>query len=127
MSRTHSDVSGALLNYVQGLPFGDSQTVANPDWSVLHFIGQPWDSESNLTHFWFRQYSPTQGRWMMPDPAGLAAVNPGDPQSWNRYSYVVNDPANRTDELGLDNDCGGPCTPFFISNGTCPILVTWGR
>src|SRR5439155_23352522 len=49
----------------------------------------------------FRQYSSSLGRWMHPDPAGLAAVNPSNPQSWNRYSYVSNGPLNFIDPSGL--------------------------
>jgi len=26
------------------------------------------------------------GRWISPDPAGLSAVDPTNPQSWNRYA-----------------------------------------
>lgn len=48
-----------------------------------------------------RQYS-TQGRWLSPDPAGIDAVNPDDPQSWNRYAYVANRPLEATDPSGLD-------------------------
>jgi hypothetical protein len=36
-----------------------------------------------------------------PDPAGLAAVNPTNPQSWNRYSYVLNNPLALVDPSGL--------------------------
>jgi uncharacterized protein RhaS with RHS repeats len=49
----------------------------------------------------FREYSPIQGRWVSPDPAGLAAVNLTDPQSWNRYAYVRNQPLLFTDPTGL--------------------------
>jgi len=62
------------------------------------------DSESNLDHTLFRQYSSSLGRWMHPDPAGLAAADPSNPQSWNRYAYVLNDPMDWIDPLGL-----GPC------------------
>jgi len=48
-----------------------------------------------------RKQQTNQGRWISPDPAGLAAVNPADPQSWNRYSYVGNRPLNAVDPLGL--------------------------
>ena len=54
-----------------------------------------------LDDFMYRRYSPTQGRWISPDPAGLAAVNLGNPQSWNRYAYVQNMPLNSVDPLGL--------------------------
>ena len=79
--RAHSSVSGASAETCASLAFGDGQTCTSPDWSLLHFTGQLRDSESNLDHFWFRQYSSTQGRWMMSDLVGVAAVDPGDPQS----------------------------------------------
>ena len=39
---------------------------------------------------------------MHPDPAGLAAVDPTNPQSWNRYAYVLNNPLKYIDPNGLD-------------------------
>jgi RHS repeat-associated protein len=54
-----------------------------------------------LDDFTFRRYSPVQGRWISPDPAGLGAVNPANPQSWNRYAYVGNAPLTSVDPLGL--------------------------
>ena len=39
---------------------------------------------------------------MHPDPAGLAAVDPSNPQSWNRYAYVMNNPLMYVDPSGLD-------------------------
>jgi hypothetical protein len=39
------------------------------------------------------------GRFMSPDPAGLAAANPMNPQSWNRSTYVLNNPVNWADPL----------------------------
>jgi len=53
-----------------------------------------------------RRYSPSQGRWISPDPAGLAAVNLKRPQTWNRYVYSENNPLAYIDEDGTtDNDC----------------------
>jgi RHS repeat-associated protein len=49
----------------------------------------------------FREYHPTWGRWLSPDPAGLAAANPSNPQSWNRYAYVMDNPTTLTDPTGL--------------------------
>jgi hypothetical protein len=31
----------------------------------------------------------SEGRWVSPDPAGIAAVDPTNPQSWNRYAYCA--------------------------------------
>jgi len=89
--RGRSGVNGALVESFTSLPFGDPASISN-GLSPLHFTGQEHDAESNLEHFWFRQYSSTLARWMTPDPAGLAAANPANPQSWNRYAYVLNNP-----------------------------------
>lgn len=54
-----------------------------------------------------RQYSQTQGRWMRPDPAGLAAVDPSNPQTWNRYAYVGNNPVSFVDPSGMNRQGPG--------------------
>jgi RHS repeat-associated protein len=69
-----------------------------------------------------RQYS-IQGRWVSPDPAGMAAVDPTNPQSWNRYAYVLNSPLSYIDPLGLDpgsNNCilnGAPSNCPWVPSG----------
>lgn len=60
-----------------------------------------------------------QGRWLSPDPSGLAAVDPTNPQSWNRYVYALNNPLRYTDPLGLYCFYGGPGdTPWNDSDPT---------
>ncbi len=63
--------------------------------------GQVQDTVSSLYDFAFREYGPVQGRWISPDPPGVAAVDPSKPQSWNRYAFVGNKPLSRIDLLGL--------------------------
>jgi RHS repeat-associated protein len=94
-------------------PFGE--TYASSGTTDIAFTGQRQDTSTGLYDFPAREYS-TQGRWASPDPAGLAAVDPTNPQSWNRYAYVGNNPLAFIDPLGLgtcdspDNGlCGGPC------------------
>jgi RHS repeat-associated protein len=70
------------------------------------FTGQRQDTASGFAgdyDFLYREYN-TQGRWASPDPAGLGAVASSNPQSWNRYAYVMNNPPNSVDPWGLD-DC----------------------
>jgi len=88
------------------LPFGE-QNSTDSGISTHEFTGDIHDAESDLDHAQFRQYSSSLGRWMHPDPAGLAAVDPSNPQSWNRYAYVDDDPLNLTDSSGLYPVCLG--------------------
>ena len=66
----------------------------------------------------FRVYNDTQSRWITTDPAGLSAVDPLDPQSWNRYAYVANDPLHNMDPSGLYKVLSGRClyelTEFYV-------------
>jgi RHS repeat-associated protein len=49
-----------------------------------------------------RELHPVQGRWIQPDPAGLSAVDSTNPQTWNRYAYVLNNPLRFIDPTGLE-------------------------
>jgi len=69
--------------------------------SDASFTGQNQDTVSSLFDFLARRQSPSQGRWILPDPAGLAAVALANPQSWNRYAYVTNNPLAMIDPAGL--------------------------
>jgi eukaryotic-like serine/threonine-protein kinase len=76
-------------------------------------------AETGLTHALFRQLSTAEGRWISPDPAGMAAVDPTNPQSWNRYAYVENTPVNAADPLGLH-------CPVYVAAPNCGSKDTWG-
>ncbi len=58
------------------------------------------DSESSLDYGVNRYYDNVTGRFMTADPYGGSA-SAGNPQSWNKYSYALNDPAGGTDPWGL--------------------------
>jgi RHS repeat-associated protein len=68
------------------------------------FTGNDQDTVSGTYDFLFREYNANQGRWISPDPAGLGAVSIANPQTWNRYAYVANNPLNAVDPLGLFSD-----------------------
>jgi RHS repeat-associated protein len=65
------------------------------------FTAQNQDTVSGLNDFMYREHTPNQGRWISADPAGRTAVTLTDPQSWNRYAYVNNQPMTKVDSLGL--------------------------
>ena len=101
-ARLGSSTSGAAVQASAYAPDGE----AYQTWGGgLSFTGQNqdtvWNGTAALYDFPARRYAPTQGRWISPDPAGLAAVDPNDPQTWNRYAYVRNSPLALTDPLGL--------------------------
>jgi RHS repeat-associated protein len=104
-------------------PFGEAYAEAGT--ADRSFTGQSQDTSAGSTvglyDFVFREYA-QYGRWISPDPAGLAAVDITNPQSWNRYAYVLNGPTNLIDPLGLkkrctkddpnfENDCEPPKEP----------------
>jgi RHS repeat-associated protein len=80
-------------------PFGEHYSGVGT--SDLSFTGQTQDTVTGLYDFPFRQEHPVQGRWLVPDPAGLAAVDITNPQTWNRYAYLANNPLTFIDPLGL--------------------------
>jgi RHS repeat-associated protein len=47
-----------------------------------------------------RYFGSSLGRFMTPDPL-LNSGQPWNPQSWNRYAYVENNPLRYTDPTGL--------------------------
>ena len=51
-----------------------------------------------LVHMNGRVYDPEIGRFLSADPF---VQEPGNLESWNRYSYVVNNPLSLTDPTGF--------------------------
>ena len=97
-------------------PYGEDYngSGSTPD---LSFTDQNQDTVSggwtaNLYDFMFREYRTGHGRWTSPDPVGLAVVDPTNPQSWNRYAYVLNNPMSLIDPFGDDcYDINGNSVP----------------
>jgi RHS repeat-associated protein len=79
----------------QNDPFGEQQPLSSNGFTYnLRFPGQYYDQASGLIHNGFRDYDPTTGRYLQPDPIGLAGgINP--------YVYVGNNPLSYVDPLGL--------------------------
>jgi len=58
------------------------------------------DIETGLDYFGARYYASTQGRFTGADPL-MASGRTGRPQSWNRYTYVLNNPLRFIDPSGM--------------------------
>jgi len=95
------DANGTLLSQQRYLPFGEVRTDTNPPYVTqtdLTYTGQRnLDDDVGLMDYKFRFYSPTLGRFISPDNVIPDASNP---QMWNRYSYVRNNPIIYSDPTG---------------------------
>lgn len=72
------------------------------------FTGQQRDEETGLDYFWARNTSAVLGRFLSMDPnnAGASLTNP---QSWNAFGYVENNPLGLADPTGK-----GPVPPSTL-------------
>lgn len=91
-----TDASGNKAQETYYYPFGaaryNSGTVTD-----YKYTGQELDDETKLYYYGARYYDPVIGRFISPDSIVQA---PEDPQTLNRFSYVVNNPLLYTDPTG---------------------------
>jgi RHS repeat-associated protein len=131
--RVTTTSAGAPWTSVVTAPFGDFQSQSGPgtDPSEEHFTSKPRDPNSNLDYFGARYYNSNLGRFMSPDSGDGGDSDPSNPQSWNLYSYVQNNPLTNTDPDG--HDCvtqtrTSDTTEFVsVSGGTCSGSVGDGQ
>ncbi|MSP13293.1 MAG: RHS repeat-associated core domain-containing protein [Chloroflexi bacterium] len=64
-----------------------------------NFTGQPLDASTGLLYYGARYYDSSLGRFIQPD---TIVPQPGNPQSLNRFSYVLNNPLRYVDPSGHD-------------------------
>jgi RHS repeat-associated protein len=70
-----------------------------------------------------RYNTSSMGRFMTPD-AFFKDSHAGDPQSWNEYTYVRNNPLRYMDPNGEKADVSTECTTDFQGFKTCNVSVT---
>jgi RHS repeat-associated protein/uncharacterized repeat protein (TIGR01451 family) len=96
------DDDGTILEQQRYLPFGGVRTdLASPGFRITNtdftYTGQRDLPDTGLMDYKARFYSPTLGRFIQPD---TIIPKMADPQSWNRFSYVINNPLRYTDPTG---------------------------
>jgi RHS repeat-associated protein len=110
----------ASMAYTWYLPFGGYRpgSAHTQSSNGRDFTGQHENMELGLLYYNARFYAPTLGRFISADSI---VPNPANPQSYNRYAYVLNRTLNFTDPTGhrecdlATGDCsGGPgsFTPY---------------
>jgi len=102
--RMWKDQSGNTDLTCENFPFGDAKTCQGGFSTTWGVFGDENDSENNTYHTDARKQSPTQGRWLTPDPAAASVIDVTNPQTWNRYAYVRNNPLSRVDPSGLNDN-----------------------
>jgi RHS repeat-associated protein len=93
-----TDSSGDSLGAIKYLPFGECRNSPPYPTDIL-FTGQRLD-ETGLYYYGARYYDATIGRFISAD---TIIPNPANPQSYNRYSYCLNNPLKYIDPSGRWN------------------------
>jgi RHS repeat-associated protein len=91
------DTSGTVRARYSYDPFGRSTKLSGDVESDFGFGGMFWSGETSLNLTLFRAYDANAGRWLSRDPLENAEMSQGP----NLYAYVLNNPVNLTDILGL--------------------------
>ena len=129
-TRLVTDADGNVVARHDYLPFGEEVPAGSAGrtgpWGAFDsvsqkFTGQERDQETGLDFFQARHFSNVLGRFLSADP-GNAGADLSDPQTWNGYSYVRNNPLALVDPSGMDaTDPGDDC----FSDPTCGGGIGW--
>jgi len=95
-TRVLTGMDQSVCDSLDYLPFGEQ--IAGGSCTDLKFTGKERDGESGLDNFGARYDSSSLGRFMSPDNPKFSEKT--DPQTWNLYSYVSNNPLARIDPTG---------------------------
>jgi RHS repeat-associated protein len=131
------DQSGSLANVSRHdyLPFGEELFAGmagrttglgyiNADGSRQKFTQKERDIETGLDYFGARSFASTQGRFTSADDV-VNDSHVADPQSWNKYAYVRNNPLKYIDQSGQEADVAIK-TDERNKTGTITIKATIG-
>src|SRR6266540_2144564 len=120
--RLITDQAGAVVAYHDYVPFGTESPIAAVSDPRL-FAGQERDVETGFDYLGARYFSAAIGRVTRPDDAVFS--DPANPQSWNQYTYALNNPLRYVDPDGHSGDCvagydptTGTCTPAGFDAST---------
>lgn len=90
-----NSANGSIAQEISYDEFGKVLTDTNPGFQPFGFAGGMYDVDTKLVHFNARDYDAETGRWLSKDPILFAG---GDT---NLYGYVLADPVNYFDPMGL--------------------------
>jgi RHS repeat-associated protein len=111
-----TDSSGNVQQQTDYYPYGGVVYSSGTDPNHYKFSGKETDIESTLDNFGARYYASAITRFMSVDPAFESEILEL-PQTWNRYSYVYNQPTYGTDPDGRCPPCIGALVGGLIEGG----------
>lgn len=98
--RMITDGHGQVVARYDFLPFGEPWAALPATSDVRQFGGKERDAETGFDYFGARYYASGMGRFASADSAIVTAEAVGNPQLWNRYVYVSNNPIRKVDPDG---------------------------
>jgi RHS repeat-associated protein len=139
--RMVSDGAADLVSQHDYLPYGEEIVPTTTEWTNTakaprdpkKFTGHERDyfSAANvdgdaIDYMHARFYAPKSGRFLAPDPGQDWDMN--QPQSWNLYAYVRNNPIVNFDATGMQTcTADGPCDDMtYIITAPDPLIMEAG-
>jgi len=114
-TRLVTTASGTVAQRLDYLPFGaalmGTATEGNRNLVAgyaavtgltMEFTGKERDGESGLDFFGARYFSAARGRFTSADPKQFSLRTIANPQKWNKYAYVLNNPLASIDPNGRE-------------------------
>jgi RHS repeat-associated protein len=124
--RAVTSQGGQVVERHDYLPFGEEWCGTQPcgasGGQPKHFTGKERDVETGLDYFGARYYASQLGRFTTLDPVYTWQDNSVDPQRWNRYAYVRNNPLKHIDPDGRVLE-----TPWDAFNVSVGVVSLWGN
>jgi len=92
-----TDIFAVIVQINEYDPWGKVSRSEGSAEPTKRFNGKELDAESGLYYYGGRYHDPDLARFVSPDPF---VQEPGNPQSFNRYSYTINNPQKYIDPSG---------------------------
>jgi len=110
--------TGAIAQRIDYDAFGNITNDTNPGFQPFGFAGGLYDKDTKLVRFGARDYDAETGRWTAKDPIIFRG------KQANMYTYAANNPINRIDLFGLEDEISKQINDF--NSGKGGLIVAGG-
>lgn len=125
--RMITDENGQVVARYDYLPFGEPWPGLPPNPDVRQYAGKDRDAETGFNYFGARYYASGTGRFTTVDPLLEVEKALVDPQQWNRYAYVRNNPFRFVDPDGRALETPWDAFNFGLGIASLTANVTVGN